>query len=146
MNKNIYFDMDGTIADLYGVEGWLDDLMRESAEPYLVARPLVNMSRLARYLNKLTRRGYTVNIISWTSKGGSENFNKAVTFAKIWWLKEHLPSVNWTKINIIPYGTPKESYGTGILFDDEKRNRDAWGKGAHDETEIFTILKELTAA
>ena len=24
MYKAIYFDMDGTIADLYGVDGWLD--------------------------------------------------------------------------------------------------------------------------
>ena len=26
MKKEICFDMDGTIADLYGVEGWLEDL------------------------------------------------------------------------------------------------------------------------
>ena len=26
----ICFDMDGTIADLYGVEGWLDDLISEN--------------------------------------------------------------------------------------------------------------------
>ena len=27
MTKAIYFDMDGTIADLYGVDGWLDSLV-----------------------------------------------------------------------------------------------------------------------
>ena len=26
MTKAIYFDMDGTIADLYAVDGWLDKL------------------------------------------------------------------------------------------------------------------------
>ena len=30
MIKAIYFDLDGTIADLYGVEGWLDDLIAEN--------------------------------------------------------------------------------------------------------------------
>ena len=28
--KMICFDMDGTIADLYGVSGWLDDLRAEN--------------------------------------------------------------------------------------------------------------------
>ena len=32
--KAIYFDMDGTIADLYGRDGWLDDLMNEYTRPY----------------------------------------------------------------------------------------------------------------
>ena len=29
MNKVLVFDMDGTIADFYGVDGWLDCLMDE---------------------------------------------------------------------------------------------------------------------
>ena len=29
----IYFDMDGTIANLYGVESWLDFLQKEDAYP-----------------------------------------------------------------------------------------------------------------
>ena len=50
MEKAIYFDMDGTIADLYGVDGWLDDLMNESTRPYAAAAPLLNMQQLARSL------------------------------------------------------------------------------------------------
>lgn len=33
MEKMIWFDMDGTIADLYGVENWLEDLRNEVARP-----------------------------------------------------------------------------------------------------------------
>ena len=44
MNKAIFFDMDGTIADLYGVDGWLDDLRAERVRPYAEAKPLVNLS------------------------------------------------------------------------------------------------------
>lgn len=140
---NIYFDMDGTIADLYGVSNWLEELLHESVKPYQEAKPLVNLSALARLLNKLIANGNTVNIISWTSKNGSEKYNKAVTKAKIEWLEKHLKSVKFTSIEIIPYGTPKELYGNGILFDDEEYNRIQWGNGAYTEKEIFTVLKRL---
>lgn len=140
---NIYFDMDGTIADLYSVDNWLDDLINENVQPYVIARPLVNLSILARLLNKLIENGNTVNIISWTSRGGSPEYNNAVAEAKKKWLAIHLKSVSFTSINIVPYGTPKQTIGKGILFDDEKPNRDNWGEGAYSEKEIFTVLKEM---
>lgn len=141
--QNIYFDMDGTIADLYGVENWLDDLRAERTRPYAEARPLVNFSQLARLLNKLTAKGYTINIISWTSRGGTANYNEQVKQAKLVWIKRHLPSVMFTSIHIVPYGTPKQTLGSGILFDDEENNRKNWGENAYDETKIFEILKNL---
>ena len=58
--RAIYFDMDGTIANLYGVENWLAYLEAEEVTPYLCARPLLNMSLLARYLNRLQREGYQI--------------------------------------------------------------------------------------
>ena len=139
----INFDMDGTIADLYGVENWLEDLIAENTRPYAEARPLVNCSRLARRLNRLIRAGHTVNVISWLSRSGSPAYNDAVTAVKLQWLRKHLPSVNFAEIHIVPYGTPKQTLGHGILFDDEQRNRDAWGVGAYDETQIFEVLKGL---
>ena len=139
----INFDMDGTIADLYGVSNWLEDLLHEDVRPYVEARPLVNLQALARVLNRLIRAGYEVNIISWTSRGGSEEYNEAVRQAKMKWLRQHLASVQFSEIIIIPYGTPKELFSDGILFDDEEHNRTAWGEGAYTEKEIFEILKNL---
>ena len=141
--RAINLDMDGTIANFYGVEGWLDYLMVNDATPYKVAKPLVNMSVLARYLNKLQRKGYSINIISWLSKSGTKEFNEEVTTAKLGWLKKHLPSVKWDKINIVPYGTPKQTLGNGILFDDEKPNRDNWIGTAYDVNNILEVLKNL---
>ena len=46
MEKTLVFDMDGTIADLYGVEGWLDMLRGEDATPYAIANPLYDMEML----------------------------------------------------------------------------------------------------
>ena len=53
MNITINFDMDGTIADLYGVENWLEMLIAEDTTPYAVATPLLRLSALARRLNAL---------------------------------------------------------------------------------------------
>ena len=41
MNIAINFDMDGTIADLYGVENWLEHLINGNTFPYEMAKPLI---------------------------------------------------------------------------------------------------------
>lgn len=142
----IWFDMDGTIADFYGVENWLDYLLNEDATPYEMAKPLLNMSLLARYLNKAQRQGHEIGIISWGSKNSTDNFLNMVVRAKFQWLNKHLPSVSFDKVYIEHYGTNKlNRCGGGILFDDELNNRVTWGKGAYEPTEIIRVLKELVA-
>ena len=145
MNKAIYFDLDGTIVDLYGVSGWLADLEAENVRPYAEAKPLLNLSLLARYIHKAQRMGYTVGVISWLSKCGSDSYNEAVTVAKHEWLAKHLPSVEWDEIHIVKYGTPKSTCRTcsGILFDDEQRNLDEWGAGAIIASNLLEILRNL---
>lgn len=141
----IWFDMDGTVADLYGVDNWLSMLIDEDTKPYEIAKPMINLSYLARLLNKAQTEGHEIGVISWTSKGGSCSYNQAVAIAKMKWLKTHLPSVRWNSIEIVEYGTPKQKIcGSGILFDDEERNRINWDCGmAYEPSEIFPILKTL---
>jgi phosphoglycolate phosphatase-like HAD superfamily hydrolase len=127
----IYFDMDGTIANFYGVPGWLECLERSDAHPYEAAAPLINMQALAHRLNNLRARGYHIGIVSWTSKNGTDEFNEATKVAKLKWLKRHLGSVVWDEIKIIPYGSPKSKavqyFGKGtVLFDDEEQNQREW--------------------
>lgn len=143
MKKKIWFDMDGTIANLYGVENWLEYLINEETKPYEIAKPLVNMNSLARILNRLTKNGYSVNIISWTSKGGTEEYNARVTEVKKEWLKKHLASVKFENIDIVPYGTNKSENRNGILFDDEAKNRNDWKETAYDVNNIIEVLKAL---
>lgn len=141
--KEIWFDMDGTIADLYGVENWLSMLIAEDTTPYEIARPLLRMATLARLLNGLQRKGYTINIISWTSKGGTTAYNEAVREAKKEWLRKHLASVKFTRIDIVDYGTPKGEGRNGILFDDEEQNRANWTGIAYNVDDILGVLKTL---
>lgn len=139
----IWFDMDGTIADFYGVEGWLEMLRASDPTPYRVAKPLVRMQSLARILNRLQRQGYEIGIVSWLSKTSTPDFDEAVTAAKRKWLATHLASVKFDSIDIIAHGTPKQNGRNGILFDDEAPNREAWTGIAYDVNDILAVLKAL---
>lgn len=144
--KAIYFDMDGTIANLYGVSDWLEDLHAEKVRPYKEAATMVRMATLARLLHKLQNNGYSIGIVSWLCRGGSQKYNEAVTAAKIKWLKLHLPSVEFNEVHIVEYGTPKEKvvkYPQGILFDDEEKNRKNWIGKSFSEKNLLENLRGL---
>lgn len=146
MEKAIYFDMDGTIANLYGVENWLPKLRAYDASPYADAMPLLRLSALAKRLNSLQEQGYVIGIVSWLSKDPNPTYGMAVAKAKREWLAKHLPSVAWNEVHIVPYGTPKASvvdFPNGILFDDEKPNREAWCGQAFDVDSILETLRSL---
>ena len=140
----IWFDMDGTIADLYGVVDWLPALIAEDTRPYEVAKGIGNLALIARLLNKAQANGHEIGIISWTAKNGTAEYNEAVAEAKKAWLGRHLRSVAWDEIKVVAYGTDKKvATGGGILFDDEEPNRKTWGEGAHTPAEIIEVLKAL---
>ena len=146
MIKAIYFDMDGTIADLYGQYGWKADLEAERTTPYRNAKPLLDMRWLARRLNQLQQRGYTIGIISWNCKNASNDYEAKVIEAKLRWLAQHLPSVQFDEIHIEPYGTPKYEVAEvkeAILFDDELQNLLDWGGEPILATDINATLKKL---
>ena len=143
---NIYFDLDGTLADFYSVDNWLQKILENDSSPYREARPLYNFSYLAKLIHKCQTKGIEFSIISWGSKNSTENFLTAVADEKRQWLKTHLPSVNFSQIIIVPYGTPKENYKNShfdILFDDEQANRKNWKNGAFEPQYIIPILKLL---
>ena len=146
MNITINFDMDGCLAGLYDVPNWLDYLIAEDAFPYENAEPLLRLSALARRLNNLQKNGYNLAVISWLSKGGTNEYNAEVEAVKREWLSKHLPSVKWDAIHIVPYGTPKQNYcgnALDVLFDDEEKNRNEWTGRAYNVQNILEILKKF---
>lgn len=142
----IYLDLDGTVVNFYGVPNWLECLEAQDSTPYRVAKPLVHLSTLARYLNRLQARGYNIGIISWLSKSGTDKFNAEVAKVKRDWLAKHLPSVQWDEIHIVPYGVPKSNCATcsnAILFDDEQRNLNEWTANTHNMAYNADLLMEI---
>lgn len=128
----ICFDMDGTIADLYAVENWLDKLRAEDASPYKDARPMWDMMELNEALMLLEKEGWEVRIISWLSKDSTEEYKKAVRQAKAEWLKRYnFPA---QKCHFIQYGATKANSvrkiaDYAILIDDNEKVRKGWSLG-----------------
>lgn len=144
--KTVWFDMDGCLANLYNVPNWLPMLRAYDPTPYADAEPMLNMSKLARLLNKVQAAGWQLGIISWLSKDPDPDYGVAVTRAKKRWLNIHLTSVSWDKINIVPYGENKHNFKNSdldILFDDEEPNRNNWGDYAYAPADIFEVLNTI---
>lgn len=135
----IYLDMDGTIADLYGVDNWLDDIVNNNDRPYRIAKRMVN----EQVLINLVKLGYELGIVSWLAKNSNKEYDKMVRNAKREWLKENFPNIHFAEIHIVKYGTPKSRVikeKNGILFDDEKPNREEW-KGLAIDAKYLPLWK-----
>lgn len=148
MMKMLVFDMDGTIADLYGVDGWLEDLRAENTRPYEVAEPLYDMVELVELLNELRARGWRVAVTTWLAKNATKEYDKAVTKVKKMWLdKDNFP---YDEIHCVKYGTTKANCtrkrgGFQILIDDNEKVRKGWTLGAtiNAQHDIIKVLKAL---
>ena len=147
--KWIWFDMDGTIADLYSVDGWLEDLLAFNTRPYEQAKIMYNQLSLLEVMAELKYKGYKLGIISWGSKARNEKYDEMVTRAKKEWLEKTLLNILLDKVIVTQYGVCKADtcrpYGYGILVDDEKPNRDAWdlGETINANENILKSLWEL---
>ena len=139
--------MDGTIADLYAVDGWLEMLTAHDETPYAIAKPIINLSILARFMNKLQKLGYEICIVSALAKNSSEEYDNKVKNAKIKWLTTHLKSVHFNEIKFVPYWFTKNDVNSGndILFDDEERHLEKWTGTAIHASKMLTTLKLMAA-
>lgn len=150
--KKICFDMDGTIADLYGVEGWLEMLREENARPYEIARSMWNMAELNEVLKMLQMNGVEIRVVTWLSMNSTEDYKEKTRQAKLEWLKNQ--GFPFDKFHGIAYGTTKanairkylELGEQAILIDDNAKIRQGWNMGETiDPTteNIIDILKAL---
>ena len=127
MQKAIYFDMDGTVADLYNVSNWLEKLRNSDVSPYVEAAPLIDMEKLNNILQQFVAIGFVVGVISWSAMNGSKEYNKETRKAKKAWIKANMPSVS--EFHVVKYGTSKHTVAKvrgSILVDDNAKVRKAW--------------------
>ena len=132
MNKTLVFDMDGTIADLYGVENWLEDLRSGNPRPYMQAKPLYDMDTMNVLLNIFKDLGWKIVVTTWLAKGASKEYDDLVRQAKLAWLDKF--DFPYDEIHLVKYGTTKANCtrklgGVQILVDDNEKIRNGWSLG-----------------
>lgn len=150
--KTLVFDMDGTIADLYGVEGWLADLRAENPRPYVEAKPLYNMDILNSLIKLLKAEGWGVVVTTWLAKDSSKDYDRLVREAKLAWLEKY--NFPYDEIHLVKYGTTKANCtrkigGLQILVDDNEKVRKGWNLGGTinaNENILAELVKLLSAA
>ena len=127
--KKIYFDMDGTVYDLYGMDNWLEMLRNEEKGAFLYGDTLVNMSELEDVCLRLIKKGYQIGIITWLPMGASLEYCEVCTEEKRKWAEKNMPYIS--EFYALEYGTPKQ-YAPARraaemwLVDDSKEVREMW--------------------
>jgi hypothetical protein len=146
--KTLVFDMDGTIANLYGVDRWLDMLRAEDPTPYRIANPIYDIETLNALLRLLKRKGWRIVVTTWLAKGSTKHYDNLVRMAKLEWLEMH--NFPFDEVHMVKYGTTKANCtrklgGFQILVDDNETVRKGWTLGATiDANEnILEILEKL---
>lgn len=132
MTKTLVFDMDGTIANLYGVKNWLKMLRAEDPTPYIVAEPMYDMDILKEVLEMLKAQGWIIAVTSWLSMDSTKEYDKLVRKAKREWLERY--DFPFDEIHLVAYGTTKanctrKNGGYQILVDDNEQVRNGWNLG-----------------
>lgn len=133
--KMVCFDMDGTIADLYGVDNWLNQLREFNPNPYRQAKPMWDMNELNMVLAQLQVQGIEIRVISWLSMDSTKEYDEQVRQAKREWLVAQ--GFNADHIHLVKYGTTKancvrkylDNNEYAILVDDNDQVRNGWNLG-----------------
>ena len=148
MEKVLVFDMDGTIANLYGVENWLTALENHDPAPYAEARPLYDMDVLNEILKLFKDLGWRIVVTTWLAKNSNKAYDMLVREAKLEWLERF--GFPYDEIHLVKYGTTKANCtrhigGFQILVDDNSAIRRGWtlGDTINANENILEKLTEL---
>ena len=123
MKKIVYLDMDGTIADLYSQENWLEKLHNEDEKVFIECKPLINEEKL---FTLYPPQKYELRICSMTPKNATKQYCQNVIEQKNLWLDKFFPSIK--KRYYLPYGKNKNFKNSKncILIDDSAEIRNCY--------------------
>ena len=86
----VYLDMDGTIANLYGMENWLENLINEVEGLFLDCEPFITEEELLKFF---PTEEYELRICSMTPLNATEEYCQVVINEKNQWLDKYFPSI-----------------------------------------------------
>lgn len=132
VEKALVFDMDGTLCDLYGVEGWLENLRNEDVRPYALAQPFYNMEVLNKVVHQLKVQGWKIIVTTWLAQKSSDDYKTRTRETKKAWLDVF--QFPYDELHMVQYGTTKASCtrikaNYQILVDDNQKVCKGWKLG-----------------
>jgi len=113
--KKVYLDMDGTIANLYTQNNWLERLENEDKTIFLDCKPMTTQETL---LKLFPIDKFEIVILTMTPKNCSIEYHNQVIEQKKQWLEKFFPMLK--KQIFIKYGNNKnlKNSANAILIDD----------------------------
>lgn len=128
MSIKIWFDMDGTVADFYSQENWLEMLQNENAGAFINCQPLFT-ELFYKTVACLAAKGVQFGVITWLPMQASPEYEDICRAEKIAWCKKYLPFIS--DFTAQSYGIPKQNAikkhaTTEILIDDNSEVGAMW--------------------
>lgn len=152
MSTKIYFDLDGTIYDLYSIPNWLQLLREEQPTAFTQGRPLFNHD-FYKVVASLLSKGVQFGVITWLPMQASPEYEEICRAEKIQWCKDYLPFISTFAAQ--SYGTPKQQAiksrtRNDIIIDDNLDICQMWSNGktrtaiqVTKEKNVTQILQEI---
>ena len=130
-NKIAYFDLDGTVYDLYNMENWLERIQKEDPNVFLDGNAIYSKPQMEIMAETLQKAGYEIGVITWLPMNASVEYMIDCISTKRQWVKENMPFVDGRDFHALPYGTPKQNARIKkrremLLFDDNNEVREMW--------------------
>lgn len=151
MTTKIFFDLDGTLFDLYGKENWLELLQTENPTAFEGDfLPEIDKSALFNVVNRLSALGVVFEVITWLPMNASEEYENECTRVKTEWVKANLPFIS--RIACQSYGIPKQNAIAKrakqmFLIDDNAEICEIWTtakqRKAVNISKTFTVVDAL---
>ena len=130
MSIKVFFDLDGTLFNLYGKTNWLEMLRTEQAGAFIGSfLPEIDLCEFYQTIERLSIYGIQFAVISWLPMQASPEYEEICREEKNNWILENLPFVS--EVSIVPYGIPKQDCiikraQRMILLDDNKEICETW--------------------
>lgn len=146
----VYFDLDGTVYDLYNKPNWLDDLENEKPNVFTANRFMPDPVRFRKLIGDLLMLGVEFEVITWLSMQSSPEYEKVCSAEKTEWVKKYMPFVQ--KVTCLSYGIPKQNAitkrsGLMYLIDDNADVCKQWEtkkqRVALNVNSVYTVLDAL---
>ena len=146
----IYFDMDGTVADFYSQENWLEMLRNETAGAFAFCKPLFDENSFYLLISDLAEKGAQFGVITWLPMQASRSYELICEIEKQNWCETYLPFISTFAAQ--SYGIPKQNAITKnaqleILIDDNAEICKMWEtrkrRKAYQVTKNYTVTDIL---